>query len=179
MPPAAVKTVRDLIYWQYAKIISNSAGEGKENYGFIMNRFKELKSGNIEWSSAIREYVKERQMEGSCVYCGSRGQLTLEHILPRARRGPDAADNAMWICRSCNSSKGAKRLYEWYGLEERNDIPRVAEGKYLKLLYALHEEKGTLDSTPRSLCPRCDLGERCPVPGKLSVYCLEGTFAKV
>jgi len=139
MPPAAVRTIRDQIYWQYAKIISNSAGEGKENYGFIMNRFKELKSGNIEWSSAIREYVKERQIGGSCVYCGSRAQLTLEHVLPRARRGPDVADNAVWVCKSCNSSKGSKRLYEWYGLENRDAVPRVAEGKYLKLLYALHE----------------------------------------
>ena len=26
MPPAAVKTIRDLIHWQYAKIISESAG---------------------------------------------------------------------------------------------------------------------------------------------------------
>ncbi len=33
LPPPAVKTVRDLLFWQYAKIISNSAGEGKGNYG--------------------------------------------------------------------------------------------------------------------------------------------------
>jgi 5-methylcytosine-specific restriction endonuclease McrA len=178
MPPAAVKTIRDLIYWQYAKIISSSAGEGKENYGFIMNRFKALKSGEIEWCPAIREYVKERGMD-SCVYCGSKEQLTLEHILPRARGGPDIADNAVWVCKGCNSRKGRKRLYEWYGLENRDDIPRLAEGKYLKLLYSLHEEGGTLESTPRSLCPKCDLSRRCPAPGKLSVYCLEGIYTKV
>ena len=178
MPPAAVRTIRDLIYWQYAKIISNSAGEGKENYAFIMNRFKALKEGEIEWSSAIREYVKEREVD-SCIYCGSMEQLTTDHILPRARGGPDMADNAVRVCKGCNSSKGSRRLYEWYGLEERNDLPRVAEGKYLKLLYSLHGEGGTLDSTPKSLCPRCDLGKRCPVPGKLSVYCLEGTFTKI
>jgi hypothetical protein len=89
------------------------------------------------------------------------------------------ADNAVGVCKSCNSRKGSRRLYEWYGLEERNDVPRVAEGKYLKLLYSLHEKGGTLDSAPKSLCPKCDLGEKCPVPGKLSVYCLEGTFTRV
>ena len=31
MLPPAIKCVRDLIYWQYAKIISDSAGMGKKN----------------------------------------------------------------------------------------------------------------------------------------------------
>jgi hypothetical protein len=59
MPPSAVKNVRDLIYWQYAKIISESAGAGKKQYAFVMNRFKKLQSGEIEWSGAIREYIRE------------------------------------------------------------------------------------------------------------------------
>jgi hypothetical protein len=38
----------------------------------------------------------------------------------------------------------------------RNEIPRIAEGKYLKLLYALHENLGTLEvSEVRRLCPDC------------------------
>jgi hypothetical protein len=179
VPPSAVKTIKDLIFWQYAKIISESAGEGKDNYRFIMNRFTKLRSGDITWSSSIREYVKEHEVSGSCVYCGSKANLTLEHILPTARGGPDISDNAIWICQGCNSSKGAKRLYEWYGLDMRDDLPRVAEGKYLKLLYSLHANAGTLEGTPESLCPECDLGAKCPVPGKLTVYCLEGIYTKV
>jgi 5-methylcytosine-specific restriction endonuclease McrA len=178
LPPAAVRTVRDLLYWQYAKIISNSAGAGKTNYGFIMDRFKKLKSGSIQWSSSIREYVKEHEEPGLCVYCGARGVLTIEHMLPRARTGPDIPENAVWVCASCNSKKGSKRLYEWYGLENRNALPRIAEGKYLKLLYSLHEKHGTLDAVPVALCSSCDLSARCPVEGKLSVFCLEGTFVK-
>lgn len=178
MPPAAVRTVKDLIYWQYAKIISNSAGVGKTNYGFVMDRFKRLRSGGIRWSSSIREYVKEHEEPDRCVYCGTRGGLTLEHMLPRARNGPDVSDNAVWVCASCNSEKGSRRLYEWYGLERRNALPRIAEGKYLKLLYSIHEGKGTLDAVPADLCPSCDLGAKCPLEGKLSVYCLEGPFAK-
>ncbi len=176
LPPPAVKTVEDLLYWQYAKIIANSAGEGKANYGFIMDRFKRLQSGEMKWSSSIREYVKEHEHANTCVYCGSVGDLTLEHMLPRARGGPDIPDNAVWVCSTCNSRKGSKRLYEWYGLESRNELPRIAEGKYLKLLHSLHESRGTLDAAPSALCPHCDLGARCPVEGKLSVYCLEGSF---
>jgi hypothetical protein len=84
----------------------------------------------------------------------------------------------VWVCVGCNSRKGSKRLYEWYGLESRNDLPRIAEGKYLKLLYSLHEVKGTLAAVPADLCLACDLGTKCIVEGKLSVYCLEGGFVR-
>ncbi len=47
MPPKAIKTIRDLIYWQYAKIISESAGFGKKQFAFVMDRYKKLQSGEI------------------------------------------------------------------------------------------------------------------------------------
>jgi len=96
-PPPAVKTIRDLIYWQYAKIISESAGAGKTRYGFVMDRFKKLTSGEISWSTSIREYVKERERGEECIYCGGKMTLTLDHILPRSRGGPDLPDNAVWV----------------------------------------------------------------------------------
>jgi hypothetical protein len=179
MPPSVVKSIRDLLFWQYAKIISESAGAGKKNYRFVMNRFKKLQNGDIHWSTSIREYVKEHNTPDVCIYCGATGKLTLEHILPTSRGGPDDPDNAVWVCRTCNSSKGSSRLYEWYGLNNRYKVPRIAEGKYLKLLYQLHEQLATLDVEEiPSLCPRCDLGQKCPVTGKLTVYCLEGCFLK-
>ncbi len=58
MPPPAVKTLRDLVFWQYAKIISESAGLGKKNWRFVMSRFKQFQEGEIFWNE-IREYVKE------------------------------------------------------------------------------------------------------------------------
>jgi len=179
VPPAAVKTIRDLIYWQYAKIIAESAGAGKRQYGFVMNRFQSLVTGQIAWSTVIREYVKEREHPNECIYCGSHAHLTLDHLLPRSRGGPDTPDNAVWVCQPCNSAKGDRRLYEWYGLDRRYDIPRIAEGKYLKLLYTLHDGLNTLDTHDISkLCPRCDLTAKCPEKQRLTVYCLEGLFRK-
>jgi len=155
LPPRAVKTIQDLIFWQYAKIISESAGYGKKQFGFVMNRFKKLSSGEINWSTSIREYVKEREKNDVCIYCGKKKDLTLEHILPRSRGGPDTTDNAVFVC------------------------PRIAEGKYLKLLYSLHERDGTLNlSDVSKLCPRCDLESKCPEKQKLTVYCLEGIFKR-
>lgn len=48
MPPPAIKSVRDLTYWQYAKIIADSARVGKKNWGFVMERFKKLQRVEIK-----------------------------------------------------------------------------------------------------------------------------------
>jgi len=66
------------MHWQYAKIISESAGYGKKQFGFVMNRFKKLASGEINWSTSIREYVKEREKKDVCIYCGKKKDLTLD-----------------------------------------------------------------------------------------------------
>lgn len=182
MPPPIVKSIRDEIYYQYAKIISESAGFGKKNYRFIISKFKDLKSGRIVWSTSIREYLKERETGDECIYCGSKEKLTVDHILPLSRYGPDSPDNAVMVCAKCNSSKGSKRLYEWKGLDSKDEHHRIAEGKYLKLLYKLHELNGSLDvSDVMLLCLKCDMGQLCAGEnsiGKLSVYCLEGCFTK-
>ena len=179
MPPSAVKTIRDLIFWQYAIIISESAGFGIKARAFQMKKFKELQSGNIVWSTSVREWLKEYEKPDECIYCHSKTDLTTEHILPRSRGGPDTVDNVIRVCKSCNSSKGSKRLYEWFGRSKKDSIPRIAQGKYLKLLYSLHEQNGTLDKN--LLCENCDLPDKCKDEGtesKLTVYCLEGCFKK-
>lgn len=122
MPPSAVRTIKDVIFWQYAKIISESAKFGKENYGFIMSKFKELQNGKIRWSSTIREWVKEHERPNECIYCGLKNDLTVEHILPRCCSGPDVPDNAIMVCKKCNSSKGGK--------SSMNGLDRIGRMKF-------------------------------------------------
>jgi len=181
MPPKAVKSIKDLIFWQYTKLISQSAGFGKSNYGFIMSRFKKLKNGDITWSSSIREWIRENEQRDVCNYCGKREEnLTIEHILPLSRGGPDHPDNTVWICKECNLKKSMKRLYEYFTLNMRDEIPRIAEGKYLKLLYDFNSNTGSLEIDEiLNLCPHCDMKRKCEEYGtveQLSVYCLEGIF---
>lgn len=180
MPPSAVKTIRDLIYWQYAKIISESAGAGKKQFPFVMDRFKKLQSGEIEWSGSIREYIRERELPNQCIYCGSTKDLSYDHLIPRNCGGPDTPDNVVMACKSCNSSKGDKGVYEWFKLDRRYELPRIAEGKYLKLLYRLHFEKGTLDAGRTDierLCKECEIGYVCE-ESTLTVYCLESILQR-
>lgn len=42
----------------------------------------------------------------SCQYCGSIGELTLDHVLPRSRGGHTGWDNVVCCCRRCNALKG-------------------------------------------------------------------------
>lgn len=151
-PKKFVCTVRDLIYWLYAQLIANSAGFG-ENYAFVMSRFKKLKSGEMKWSSSMRDHMKEWDRGKVCVYCGSDKCLTLDHIVPVSRAGVDprvkmlleSIDNCVWACRVCNSKKGNRDVFEWYGSEKIDQIPKLVLSKFLKLAYRLHETQGTLD----------------------------------
>jgi hypothetical protein len=184
-PPPVVKTLRELIYWQYAKIISNSAGMGKKQWGFVMDRFEKLRDENIFWNS-IREYVKERETSNKCSFCGSSDQLSLEHLFPRTLHGPDDEKNVTWICRRCNSSKGARRPYEYWTLRDglkaaKYDMPRLVEGKYLKFVFETLSGTDYLDLSmagiEKQVCPTCDLTTLCKkeqTVHKLSPLCIDG-----
>jgi hypothetical protein len=151
-PPKYVDTVRRFIYWQYAVLIARSAGfEG--NYGFVVSRYKKLKSGEMAWSSSVRDHEKELDRGKICVYCGSTAGLSTDHIVPISRAGVDprvaflldSSDNCVCACKSCNSSKGDRDVFEWYGPARVGEIPKLVLSKFLKLSYRLHETQGTLD----------------------------------
>lgn len=151
-PPKYVDTVRRFIYWQYAQLIAKAAGfEG--NYGFVISRYKKLESGEMGWSSSIRDYEKELEKGKVCVYCGATSGLSTDHIIPVSRAGVDprikalldSSDNCVCACKKCNSSKGDRDIFEWYGSERPDEIPKLALSKFLKLAYRVHEMQGTLD----------------------------------
>jgi 5-methylcytosine-specific restriction endonuclease McrA len=167
MPDRDVETIRDLIYYQYAKIIARSAfsmTDGKEakkqHYGFIKKTFLELKKGVKSWSEITREDWQFVKSEKKCIYCGTKSDLHKEHIIPRSLRiKPECRTcdkiqgihNQVWACKQCNSSKGTKGLYEFYRAKYPNEkkfydlIPPLLEKKYLKTIYNCHECAQTID----------------------------------
>ena len=147
MPHASVKTIRDLIYYEYAKLIAESAVGDRKNYRFIMYTFGQLKNGKKHPSAILRENKMLIKGEKACAYCKkTTSDLEWEHIIPRSKIVIDTIDNQVLACRKCNASKGGRDPFEWYGLERRYEIPRLVLGKYLKLIYDIHEKQGTLDS---------------------------------
>jgi hypothetical protein len=178
MPPGYVRTIREEIFYEYAKLISRSAYKSLER-GFVTDRFKKLRDGEISISGTMREWEREQELPKECVFCRLPSDLTTDHLIPKSRGGDDSADNVVLACQSCNTSKGDKGVFEWLGLKEKDKLHRLVAGKYLKQLLTLHEQAGTIDVSKDQitvLCVRCPLPKVCERWGKvkeLTCFCLE------
>jgi 5-methylcytosine-specific restriction endonuclease McrA len=42
----------------------------------------------------------------TCQYCGSRSNLTVDHVVPRSKGGPSTWENIVASCAPCNRRKG-------------------------------------------------------------------------
>lgn len=70
----------------------------------------------------LRDYVKPRKRvaftrfnlflrdEFSCQYCGSRNDLTFDHVVPRSKGGVTSWENVVAACARCNLKKGSRSL---------------------------------------------------------------------
>ena len=48
----------------------------------------------------------------SCQYCGSKSELTFDHLLPRSKGGKTDWDNVVTACSNCNVKKGGRLLIQ-------------------------------------------------------------------
>src|SRR5688572_16831889 len=58
-----------------------------------------------------RKEVLQRD-EHTCQYCGKKGDLTLDHIVPRHQGGQHTWENVVAACKGCNHRKGGRTLSE-------------------------------------------------------------------
>jgi 5-methylcytosine-specific restriction endonuclease McrA len=70
----------------------------------------------------LKEYIKPQKRvaftrfnlflrdEFCCQYCGSKGDLTFDHVVPRSRGGTTAWENVVAACAPCNLRKGNRSL---------------------------------------------------------------------
>ena len=150
MPDASVKTIRDLIWFQYAKTMAHSSEFSNGQNGTIRKTLDDLRSGAKEWTDITNDDSLLAGVEKKCAYCGRTNDLSREPIVPRAlainENCPDCDTiqtirNQVWACRICNSMKGALGLYQFYqrrmaGKKKFDDsIPPLLEKKYLKVVY--------------------------------------------
>lgn len=132
-------TVGQSLYWSYAQMVMAfaSSRHGMPEYqqiDFIIRNktYRGLLRGSIKLGSMYMDEREKIFSAGYCVYCGTDDFLSLDHLIPRLQNGPDAADNLVTACRSCNSSKGSKDLLEWASC--RDEPPTlVLLRRYLKL----------------------------------------------
>jgi hypothetical protein len=61
VPPAYARTIREEIFYEYAKLISRSAYDSLQR-GFITDRFQKLRDGEITISGTMREWEREQEL---------------------------------------------------------------------------------------------------------------------
>jgi hypothetical protein len=145
--PIWIKTIRQLIHWQYAKLIAGGRCGKRDEFPLVMSEFKKLEQGKKKLSGILRDNKKLLFASRACAYCGSEEQIQLDHIIPISKGGADSFDNLVYACKKCNLSKSNRDILEWYGEDYAEELPSLVFAKYLKLVYKEHEKQGTLDKT--------------------------------
>lgn len=64
-----------------------------------------------------REAIKEK-WNYECAYCGSKNDITLDHVIPQAFGGLDISSNIVSCCKICNHNKGHKKWDDWFSEKE-------------------------------------------------------------
>ena len=141
MAKQKIETVRELIYYSYANLaMAHTAIDKKqEKYGtfnFMIRAklFKGLKDGTMNMRTIFDDERVKLQTGQICNYCGSTEKLALDHIFPQKYGGQDNAENLIFACKTCNSSKGKKDLMEWMAYREQF-LPLMIIRRYLKLTF--------------------------------------------
>jgi HNH endonuclease len=146
-------TVRELLVWSYANLAMAHAAvtEGAAKYGprYYAIRTR-LHKGFLTGQTSIHSLTDDERLKmtlpQSCCYCGTKERLSIDHLIPLDRGGPDIGENMVWACRSCNSSKSATDMLEWFRRKEQFP-PLLLLRRYLKSVYQFCCDGGLLDAS--------------------------------
>lgn len=151
MAKQEIEKVREKIYWSYANLaMAHTAVDKKQekyrrfNYMIRAKLFRGLKEGTMNMRTIFDDEKIKLQTGQICNYCGSSEKLALDHIFPQRFGGKDDAENLIFACKTCNSSKGKKDLMEWMGFRGKF-LPLMVIRRYLKLTFHYCLENNLLD----------------------------------
>lgn len=63
-------------------------------------------------ANSFGEHYREAVRLDPCCWCGGPGG-TIEHIVPRSKRGPNKHTNLAGACACCNNARAANSLLHW------------------------------------------------------------------
>lgn len=99
-----------LVYFQKAELISTSNGFMLRtvNTAYPMPSVIKLRNYvHIPYKSVVLTRQNVFKRDGfECQYCGTKNDLTLDHVIPKARGGKSTWKNLITACRPCNTRKG-------------------------------------------------------------------------
>ncbi len=138
-PPADQDSLREHFAWTYGTLamVHAAVADGETEYRplhfIIRGRFR---NGYLTGKMKMRPLHEDEKTKiahaSTCCYCGHEAKLSLDHLIPQLKGGPDAADNITYACRSCNSSKGPRDMVMWLVSKDRFPAVLVFR-RYLKL----------------------------------------------
>ena len=141
------ETARDYLSDQYAAFLYRRMRFGGVSAAVAqkvaLKHRNRLRKG-VGGMSPIGVRDERRKFEGKCIYCGVVA-TSVDHLIPRLVGGPDSADNLVAACRRCNSSKGARDLFDWAA--RKRFFPLLATRRYLVLAWRWCERAGVLDAS--------------------------------
>lgn len=106
----AVERAFVLVIMKKAEMLSDDPEKSlrtiRKNYKFPsiirLYRFVSLPYKKVNLS---RQNIFKRDNH-TCVYCNTRDNLTIDHVIPRSLGGRDSWENLVTACQRCNSRKG-------------------------------------------------------------------------
>ncbi len=97
-----------------------------------------------KWITKTRRLAVYMRDGFACQRCNrdlrkaSPAEVQLDHLIPRSKGGSDHECNLVMICRSCNSSRGAKGWTKFYTTEQVAHIKNLTRRKLnMKLASAI------------------------------------------
>lgn len=135
----SLSTVGELLHWCYANLAmahaaldGGATAYGRHHYMVRARLFNGLTEGTMTVGSLVEDDRLKLVLPRGCCYCGVGGRLSVDHLIPTSRGGQESADNIVWACGPCNSSKGGADVLRWYAGRGKFP-PLLLLRRYLKL----------------------------------------------
>jgi 5-methylcytosine-specific restriction endonuclease McrA len=111
--PVSICTIQRaflLVYLEKAYLVSRANGSMIRTVSFAYPMPSVIRLKNyvhIPYRGVVLTRQNIFKRDGfRCQYCGTSGDLTLDHVVPKARGGKTTWANLVTACKSCNARKG-------------------------------------------------------------------------
>ena len=113
--------------WVYLYVLANPEWTPRDvardfdmDISLVKKQARELAGmGYIKWEPSFYKHARKQKIPNSLKWevwerdnftckCGTRRNLSIDHIVPEYEGGLTELDNLQTLCKSCNSKKGAK-----------------------------------------------------------------------
>ncbi len=182
MPATTPSTLGELLAWSYANLgmahaalRDESSDYGRTHFMIRAKLYKGLRTGSMKMRPLLDDDRVKMTAPRGCAYCGSDLPLTLDHLIPRSAGGPDSADNSVWACRRCNSSKHNNDMLSWWFRHNGDRFPPLLLiRRYLKVATQLARRaelmERTLDSIEAAPFDISSIPTKYPAPAQLCLW---------